>query len=187
LYAAIWQSPRRWWFHFWLASLPILVFLLFIEPIVIEPLFFDFKLLGETRPTLVDALAKVVDRGRLSIPADRMYEMNAREKLKSLNAYVSGIGVSKRVVVWDTTIQKMTTPQIQFVFGHEMGHYALNHIPKMIAFLAVFLLVALLAGYHGVNRALERWRSRWDIRGVEDWASLPLLALVVTVVSFAAE
>ena len=187
LYGAIRRSPRHWWFHFWLASLPILVFLFFIQPLVIEPLFFEFKPLGETQPALLDAMLKVVGRGGLSIPADRMYEMNASEKLNSLNAYVSGIGASKRVVVWDTTIAKMTAPQIQFVFGHEMGHYVLNHIPKGIALLALLLLLAMLVGYHGMNWALKRWGSRWEMRGVEDWASLPLLILICTAVGFVAE
>jgi STE24 endopeptidase len=187
LYGAIRRSPRRWWLHFWLASLPLLVFLLFIQPLVIEPMFFEFKPLGETQPALVDALLKVVGRGGLTIPADRMYEMKASEKLNSLNAYVSGIGSSKRVVVWDTTIAKMTAPQIQFVFGHEMGHYVLNHVPKEIAIFAVLLLLALLATYHGMNWALERWGPRWEIRGVEDWASLPLLILICTLAVFVAE
>jgi STE24 endopeptidase len=187
LYSAIRRSPRRWWFQFWLVSLPLLVFLLFIQPMVIEPMFFEFKPLGETQPALVDAMLRVVRRGGLTIPADRMYEMKASEKLNSLNAYVSGLGASKRVVVWDTTISKMTVPQIQFVFGHEMGHYVLNHIPKAIVLLAALLLLALLAGYHGMNWGLERWGSRWDIHGVEDWASLPLLILICTAVIFAAE
>jgi Zn-dependent protease with chaperone function len=187
LYGVIRSSPRRWWFHFWLASLPILIFLLFIGPVVIEPMFFDFKPLGETQPALVDALLRVTERGGLSIPADRMYEMKASEKLNSLNAYVTGIGASRRVVVWDTTIAKMTPPQIQLVFGHEMGHYVLNHIPKQIGFLAGLLLLALLAGYHGMNWALGRWGSLWDIRGVEDWASLPLLILIFVAAGFVAE
>ena len=187
LYGAIRRSPRRWWFDFWLASLPILVFLFFIQPLVIEPMFFEFKPLGETQPALLDAMLRVVARGGSSIPAERMYEMNASEKLNSLNAYVSGLGASKRVVVWDTTIAKMTAPQIQFVFGHEMGHYVLNHIPKGIALLAVLLLLAMLAGYHGMNWALEPWGSRWEMRGVEDWASLPLLILICTAVGFVAE
>jgi len=187
LYGSIRRSPRGWWLHFWLASLPLLVFLLFIQPLLIEPMFFEFKPLGETQPALVDALLKVVGRGGLTIPADRMYEMKASEKLNSLNAYVSGIGSSKRVVVWDTTIAKMTAPQIQLVFGHEMGHYVLNHVPKEIAIFAVLLLLALLATYHGMNWALERWGPRLEIRGVEDWASLPLLILICTLAVFVAE
>jgi len=187
LYDAIRSSQRRWWFHFWLASLPILIFLLFIAPVVIEPMFFEFKPLGETQPSLVDALLRVVERGGLAIPAERMYEMKASEKLNSLGAYVTGIGASRRVVVWDTLIARMTPPQIQFVFGHEMGHYVLNHIPKQIGFLAVLLLLALLAGYHGMNWALDSWGSVWDIRGVEDWASLPLLILIFVAAGFLSE
>src|SRR5260370_41553737 len=99
--------------------------------------------MGERQPAVVDGLLKLLDRGGLAIPADRMFEMKASEKLNSLNAYVAGIGASKRVVVWDTIIAKMSQPQIQFVFGHEMGHYVLNHIPKQIAILAALLLLAL--------------------------------------------
>ena len=128
LYAVIRKSPRRWWFWFWLASLPMVVFLMFIQPLVIEPLFFNFQPLARTQPALVANIGKVVSRAGMKIPPDRMFEMKASEKLKSLNAYVTGIGASKRVVVWDTTIQKMTTPEILFVFGHEMGHYVLGHV-----------------------------------------------------------
>jgi len=187
LYAAIWRSPRRWWLHFWLASLPILVFLLFIQPMVIEPLFFQFEPLVATQPSLVDALEKVVARGGLQIPPERIYLMKASEKLNSLNAYVAGLGPSKRVVVWDTTVAKMTPAQIQFVFGHEMGHYVLGHIPKQIVFLAILLLVALYTGYRVMNWALSRRGGNWEIRGVEDWASLPLLMLIFSVFSFATE
>ena len=67
-------------------------------------------------------------RGGLEIPRDRIFEMNASEKVKSINAYVTGIGASKRVVVWDTTLRTMTTGQTLFIFGHEMGHYVLHHI-----------------------------------------------------------
>ncbi len=57
-----------------------------------------------------------------------MFLMKASEKVTTLNAYVTGFGPSKRVVVWDTTIQKASTPETLFVFGHEMGHYVLNHV-----------------------------------------------------------
>src|SRR5260370_36435351 len=157
LYAAIWRSPRRWWLHFWFASLPILVFFLFIQPMVIEPVFFRFEPLVATQPNLVDALEKVVARGGLQIPPERIYLMKASEKLNSLNAYVAGLGPSKRVVVWDTTIAKMTPVQIQFVFGHEMGHYVLGHIPKQIVFLALLRLWALYTRYQVMSWGLARW------------------------------
>ena len=186
LYGIIRRSPRRWWFYFWLASIPFLVFVIFLSPLVIEPLFYKFEPLESRQPALVNELTKVVERAGMNIPPDRMFQMDASEKLKSVNAYVTGVGASKRVVVWDTTLQRMTTPQIVSVFGHEMGHYVLGHIWKGIAFFAGVLLVFLYLGYRGLGYALERWGARWDIRGAGDWASLPVLLLLVSVFSFLA-
>jgi len=187
LYAVLRRSQRRWWFYFWLASTPILVFILFISPVLIDPLFFEFTPLETTQAELVAAIEKVVDRGGLSISRDRMFEMNASIKLKSVNAYVTGFGASKRVVVWDNTIQRMTIPQTLFVFGHEMGHYVLGHIPRTIGVLAAVLLVFLYLGYRGMNALLARWGERWRIRGAGDWASLPVLLLLLTVFQFLRE
>ena len=186
LYGVIRRSPQRWWFYFWLASIPIIVFLLFITPVVIEPLFFKFVPLNQTNPALVTEIEKVVHRGGLEIPRERMFEMNASEKLKSVNAYVTGFSASKRVVVWDNTISRMTTPQILFVFGHEMGHYVLNHIPRTIAFISIILLAFLYFGYHGMRWVIECLGSRLSIRSLEDWASLPVLLFLISVFSFLA-
>jgi Zn-dependent protease with chaperone function len=111
-----------------------------------------------------------------------MFWMGAGEKTTTLNAYVAGFGASKRIVVWDTTIAKMTTPQIVFVAGHEMGHYVLNHIPKGFAFLAVLLLVTFYIGYRTIGWMLARWGPRWGIRGLEDWASYPALLLLLWII-----
>jgi STE24 endopeptidase len=187
LYGVIGRSPRRWWFYFWLAAVPIVVFLMFIAPVVIDPLFFKFEPLAARQPALVAEIEKVVARGGLEIPRERMYEMKASEKLKSLDAYVAGIGASRRVVVWDTTIQKMTTGQILFAFGHEMGHYVLRHVWIGIAATCLAMLVFLFLGYYAMHWALARWGERWSIRNIGDWASLPVLLLAVTVFGFFAD
>jgi Zn-dependent protease with chaperone function len=187
LYAVIRRSPRRWWFYFWLASIPIILFLQFIAPVLIDPLFNKFEPLEARNPQLVASIGKVVRRGGLEIPPDRMFEMKASEKYKSVNAYVTGLGASKRVVVWDTTIRRMTPDQTLFVFGHEMGHYVLGHIWIAIGLISLGVLASLFAGYHALRWMLRRWGERWAIRGVADWESLPALLLVLTVLSFAAE
>ncbi len=181
LYGLLRRSPRRWWLWFWLATLPVIVFVLFIAPVVIDPLFFKYEPLAQKSPELVGEIEKVTARGGSSIPPDRMFWMEASEKLKSVNAYVTGFGASKRVVVWDTTLAKTTTPQTLFVFGHEMGHYVLGHIPKTIAFIAALLLVMLFLAHLVLSRALPEGRGRRGIRGLADWASLPLLLLVLSV------
>ena len=187
LYAVIRRSPRRWWLYFWLGTLPIIVTVMYLEPIIVEPLFYRFEPLARAHPELVDQLEKVVARGGLTIPPDRMFEMKASEKLNSLNAYVSGFGASKRVVVWDTTLDKLTTPQILFVFGHEMGHYVLGHIQKSLLGLALLLLVLLFLGSRIAAWSIAKWGSQWRIRDTADWASLPVLLLVTAVFSLLSE
>src|ERR1700730_7862775 len=184
LYVVIRRSARRWWFYFWLISLPIGVFLFFLQPLVIDPMFHKFEPLQQKDPALTASLERMVRRAGQHVPPQRMFWMGAGEKTTGLNAYVTGIGASKRIVVWDTTIAKMSTPQIVFVAGHEMGHYVLQHIPKGLTFFAVLLLLAFYLGYRCIGWMLARWGGSWEIRGLEDWAALPVLLLLLSVFSF---
>jgi len=184
LYGIIRRSPSRWWFYFWLASVPIIVFVLFISPVVIDPLFFKFEPLQKKAPALVEEIEKVIHHGGLTIPRERMFLMDASRKVKSLNAYVTGFSSSKRVVVWDTTISKMTTQQTLYVFGHEMGHYVLYHIPKTILFISALLLLFLFVGFRYVHALVGKYGIGWDIRAVDDYASLTVFIFLFSLFSF---
>jgi STE24 endopeptidase len=186
LYFVIRRSPRRWWFYFWLASIPILLALFFLQPIVVDPMFYKFTPLASVQPDLLAQMQRVVQRGGMEIPADRMFVMNASSKTTGLNAYVTGFGASKRVVVWDNTIAQATIPETLFVFGHEMGHYVLLHIPKEICIDATILLFLLYVGYLLANWMLAKWGAQWAIRDLQDWASLPALLFVITLLAFLA-
>ena len=186
LYAAIRRSPRRWWFYFWLATIPSIIFLIFVTPVWIEPLFNKFEPLTDHHADLVVQIERVVQRGGMQIPPQRMFEMKASEKTTELNAYVTGFGATKRVVVWDTTMEHMTTPQTLFVFGHEMGHYVLHHIAKGLAVTLLLLLMLYYLGYRLANWIVARYGGRWGMRDLSDWASLPLLVLIIWALMFLA-
>jgi len=186
LYVVIRNSRRRWWFYFWLISLPVAVLLVFLQPLVVDPMFHKFEPLSQKDPALTASLEQMVQRAGQNIPPERMFWMGAGEKTTGLNAYVTGLGASKRIVVWDTTIAKMTTPQIVFVAGHEMGHYVLDHIWKGLAFAALILFVLFYLGYRTIGWVLERWGARWGIHGLDDWASLPALLLLLSLFGFIA-
>lgn len=181
VYLAIRRSPRRWWLAVGLASVPVTIALVFLAPLVLDPLFFRFEKLEQSRPDLVSKIESLTQRAGLEIPRDRIFEMNASAKRSSVNAYVTGFGGSKRVVIWDTTLQKMTPEETLHVFGHEMGHFVLRHVWKGIL-LSCLLLTVLLYGVHrAAGWALARRGARWDIRGLADFASLPLLALLLAI------
>jgi STE24 endopeptidase len=187
LYWTIRKAPRLWWLYFWMIAMALIFGLVFIHPWIIDPMFNRFEPLQTKDPGLTLELEKMAQRARVDIPPERMFWMRASEKTTELNAYVTGFGASKRIVVWDTTIAKMNTPQIVFISGHEMGHYVLNHIPKGLALGAVGLLVTFYVGYRLIGWMLARRGEAWGIREVGDLASFPALILVVTVLSFVGE
>ncbi|MGA7626003.1 MAG: M48 family metallopeptidase [Candidatus Acidiferrales bacterium] len=186
LYAVIGKSPQRWWLYFWTATLPIAVVLVFIQPLVVDPMFHKFEPLQQKDPALTASLERMVQRAGQNIPPERMFWMGAGKKTTELNAYVTGIGASKRIVVWDNSISKMSTPQIVFVAGHEMGHYVLGHICKGLIFAAAFLFVLFYFGSRTIGWVLQRWGKAWAIRGLDDWASLPALLLIISIYVFMA-
>ncbi|HEV2522951.1 MAG TPA: M48 family metallopeptidase [Candidatus Acidoferrales bacterium] len=184
LFAVIRKSPRKWWFWFWLAAVPLIVLGAVIEPLVVEPLFYKFTPLASAQPRLAENIERMTIRAGAPIPQSRILEMNASTKLNELNAYVSGLGASKRVVVWDTTIRRMSEDEVLFVSGHEMGHYVLGHERDAILFACAVLLFFLYLAYRAVHAMLARWGAGWAIRGPDDLAALPALILLVTVFGF---
>ncbi|MGO8796406.1 MAG: M48 family metallopeptidase [Candidatus Sulfotelmatobacter sp.] len=187
LFWIIHRSPQRWWFYFWLLTLPFFILLVFVEPVILDPLFNTFEPLEKSQPQLVEQIERVVHRAGLQIPRDRMFEMKASAKVTTYNAYVTGIGATKRVVVWDNTARDMTIPETLFVFGHEMGHYVLNHIYKGLAFGAVLMFAGFWIGRRMVLAMLARWGAGWGIHGIHDLAALPVLMLALSLLTFIGE
>ena len=184
LFAVMRFSPRRWWFYFWFPAVLILLVLVVIMPLVIDPLFNKFEPLSNQHPDLVASIGKLTRRAGVPIPTERMFLELASKKTNAINAYVTGLGASKRVVIWDTLIQKTSNDETLFVVGHELGHYVLGHVWKGFLAGAVGLLVALYLLFRGLHWALDRWGHEWKILGAEDWASLAVLLLLLQVLLF---
>jgi len=187
LYAVIRQSPRMWWFYFWLISLPFILLGVFATPVIIDPLFNKFTPLEASKPELVSEIETLTRHAGLEIPRDHIYEMDASAKTQTLNAYVTGIGSTKRIVIWDTTTKRMTPPQVLFVVGHEMGHYVLGHVTKWLLFVSASFLLALFVGYHLINWIIRKFGNRLEISETADLASLPVMLLILLVISFFGE
>jgi Zn-dependent protease with chaperone function len=184
--------PRRYWLGAWIAILPLMVLATMGEPLL-EPLFNKYEPLQKNHAGLIGQLERVVARTGTSIPPDRMFLMKASEKTNGLNAYVSGLGATKRIVVWDTTAGRIPDDDILYIFGHESGHYVLHHIVKGLIASAVFLFFVFAACAHLAERMVRRFGERW---GIEHRGNVPPLAtrtgfvtliLVVSVVMFLLE
>ena len=178
-YRVMEKQPRRWWVWLAAGTFPIVAAVTLIEPIVIDPVFNHFTPLGdrELRAEIV-ALAE-----KAGIPGRNVYEVDQSTRTTKYNAYVNGFGASQRIVIWDTTLKGMSRDEILYVMGHEMGHYALGHTWEGIALTSVgsFLLLWLTARI--MSFAIGRGGPRWKIRALHDVASMPVLALALTIVS----
>jgi len=184
LFAVMRRSPRRWWLYFWFPAVLILFGIVVIRPLVIDPLFNQFEPLSNDHPDLVASIEKLANHAGVPIPPDRIFLMAASQKTNAINAYVTGLGASKRVVIWDTTIQKTTNDESLFIVGHELGHYVLGHVWQGFLLGAGGLLLALYLLFRGLHWAMDRWARDWKLYGQEDWASLAVLLLLLQALLF---
>jgi STE24 endopeptidase len=180
LYAVLRRAPRTWWIWGSAVSVAAFVFIALVSPVFIAPMFNTYTTLDDPRisgPILSMARAN-------GIPASEVYVMDASRQTTRVSANVSGFLGTERITLNDNLLNRTTLPEIEAVMGHEMGHYVLNHVYKMVLFFGVLLVLVFAALHRASSWALARWGGRWGVRGVDDPAGFPLLALLVTLIFF---
>ncbi|MEO6195651.1 MAG: M48 family metallopeptidase [Thermoanaerobaculia bacterium] len=178
-YLLLRKSPRRWWLYSGLAALPLLIALLLITPIAIEPLFNKF---GPMKDKALEAqILALADRA--GIAGGRVYEVNKSVDTKTVNAYVTGLGGTQRIVLWDTILAKLSPPEVLFVMGHEMGHYVLGHTWQIVLLGTVIALFGAWVIHRTAGELIARYRARFGFSELADVASLPLMVLLFSIVS----
>src|SRR5262249_55372423 len=180
LYTCIRRSPRRWWLGFWLASLPVLTFLVLVAPVVIEPLFNRFEPLRDA--ALREKILALA--ARAGIEGGRVYQVDMSTKTRALNAYANGLGETKRIVLWDTLLARMKEDEILFVMGHEMAHYVFQHVLILLGagFVGMFISFGLTDRAAGARLASRG--ERWGVTHLGDLASLPVILGVLSALQF---
>jgi STE24 endopeptidase len=181
MYWLIKKYEKRWWLFAWLLSIPFTVFLYFIQPVVIDPLYNKFYPLQDE--ALKEKILNIADKA--DIPAENVYEVNMSEKTNALNAYVNGIGSNLRIVLWDTTLNKLSDNQVLFVMAHEIGHYVMNHLYWNLISSIVLSFLGLWLGNIIYRKWIEKYGNTWGVKGVGDLAALPALLLIFSLLSFA--
>lgn len=181
LYWLIKKSPKKWWLYAWLLMVPYSIFLMFIQPVVIDPLYNDFyPLTNKELETKILTLAE-----QANIPTEHVYEVNMAEKTNALNAYVTGIGSNSRIVLWDTTLNRLSESEILFIMAHEMGHYVEKHIYFGIAGYILSSLFGLWLTAKIMPWIISRFGRNLKIRRINAIHSLPLFLLITSFLLFA--
>jgi STE24 endopeptidase len=174
------RRVKNWWLALWLVSIPFSVLVIVVQPVVLDPLFNKFEPLQDQvlKQKLLDVASKA------GIEGSRVYQVNKSKQTKTMNAYVTGIGPTNRIVMWDTLLGKMSHDEVLAVMGHEMGHYVLKHIWKTLAFSLVLSFFVLLLIQRIHDRLLPKWGPRYGFLERGDPASVPMLLLVASVIGF---
>jgi Zn-dependent protease with chaperone function len=178
-YLLLKKSPRRWWIYTSALAVPFIILIVLVQPVWIDPLFNRFGPMQDQ--TLEAEILALSDRA--GIQGGRVFEVAKSEDTKVLNAYVNGFGGTKRIVLWDTIIKALDHKQLLVVMGHEMGHYVLNHMWKLIGILAVTVFFALYAVQRLSATLIQRFSGRFGFTSLDDVASLPLVLMLFTAVS----
>ena len=175
LYAAIRLWPEGWWIGCAIVFMAFFVLLANLAPVLIFPIFFKFKPLEN--PDLTERLLELSRRAGTRVKG--VFEWKLSEKSKKANAALMGLGNTRRIVLSDTLLAQCQDEEIEAVLAHELGHHVHRHIRKSIALQGVTTLV----GFYLIHRALDWLGPHFGFRGPEDFANLPLLALVITLLS----
>lgn len=167
------RSIPRWW---WLAATGLVAMVsaatIYLAPLVIDPLFHHFRPLRD--PSLRSAILQLAGRAHVHISGVYVGEFSSTTT--EGNAYVTGLGSSQRIVLWDTILKKFSPHELQSIIAHELGHYALHHIARGLALgvagsLFIFAIIARVLD-SGVRRG-------WLRRIGEPACMVPLAATAV--------
>lgn len=181
-YLVLRLARRAWWVWGAAVSVVLLAVAIFISPVYIDPLFNEYQPMeeGELRD---DILALAEANG---IPADNVYVFDVSRQSNRITANVNGLFGTTRIALSDTLIDNTNPDEVLAVMGHEMGHYALNHLWEMFIIFAVVLAI----GFAFTDRLFAfvngRFGKSWGVSGISDIAGLPLLAACLSVYFFLA-
>lgn len=176
LYLIFRKAPRTWWIWGTVVSIAFAAFGAMIAPVYLAPMFNTYKSVpdGPMRESIL-SLARAN-----GIPADDVYWFDASRQTKRISANVSGLLGTTRIAMNDNLMNRSPGEGIQAVLGHEMGHYVLNHVYKMLLMLGALLLCGFAFTSWAFDRIVSRWGARLGISGISDLAGLPLLAAIVS-------
>ncbi len=180
VYGIIRVAPQRWWIVAWAVFIGLFLLMAQLAPVVLMPIFYKFE------PLANDGL-----RGRLTKLGERagtrvrgVYEWKLSEKSNKANAALTGLGSTRRIILADTLLQNYSEDEIEAVLAHELGHHVHKHILKGI----LTQVGITLFGFWLINLVLrfvlaKEWFPALDPR-LYDFANLPLIVLVATILGF---
>jgi STE24 endopeptidase len=177
LYFIIRQFREHWWVLAWLGFLGVAVLMAQLAPVVLFPIFYKFEPLQDEE--LKSRLVHLGERAGTRVRG--VYKWHLSEKSKKANAALTGLGNTRRIILADTLLDNYSPDEIEAVLAHELGHHVHRHILKSIGIQAGVTFIGFWAANWALHLAVDRWHM---FETISDFANLPLLILIFTLLSF---
>jgi STE24 endopeptidase len=180
VHAAIRRSPQNWWALGAGITTAGLAVVIALGPVFVEPLFNKYTPLpaGPVR----DAVLSMARAN--GVPADNVYLVDASRQSDRISANVAGLFGTTRIALNDNLL-KQPVDEIRAVMAHELGHYVLNHVWKMVITLALIVAIMFLTVARALPWMLSRYGNRWGVTSLDDPAILPVAMIILTVIGLA--
>ncbi len=176
IYTLMRNAQERWWIYAWALFLGLMVLLAQVAPVVLFPIFYKFEPLENEE--LKRRLIVLSERAGTRVRG--VYKWHLSEKSKKANAALTGLGATRRIILADTLLDNYSDDEIEAVLAHELGHHVHRHIFKSIFVQAAVTLLGFFLANEVLRYAVER-KNMFET--ISDFANLPLLILVSTVLS----
>ncbi|HEY2738793.1 MAG TPA: M48 family metallopeptidase [Thermoanaerobaculia bacterium] len=173
-------APRTWWIWGTVFAIVFAIFGVIVAPIWIEPVFNTTTEL--TNPVVREPILSLARAN--GIPASHVYVQDASKQTKRVSAHVTGFGSTMRIELNDNLLRRTSLTGIEMVMSHEMGHYVLNHVYKLLLAISVIIFIGFAFLRGAFQWAFRRWGLRWGLSGIADPAAFPLLVAVFSVYFF---
>ncbi len=172
------SSPGWWWLWVWLFLLLFGIFMMYVSPYVIEPLFFKFE------PLKIEGLEERIRTllSRAGLTVSKVFQVDASRRSRHSNAYFTGIGRVKRIVLFDTLVGQMDQDEVLAVLAHEAGHWKKRHVLKRIVVAEATALISLFATFHALS-----WGGLPQLIGLDQasfYARLVIVGFAGSIVMF---
>jgi STE24 endopeptidase len=175
LYALIRWTPKYWYLPAWATIVVVMAAVTELSPVLIDPLFHTFRPVED--PSLRTRIGALTDRAGLQVGP--ILVMDASRRTRKTNAYFTGLGRTRRIVLYDTLVETATPDEVELVLAHELGHWKRRHIWKGLGLSAAGLLAGLWAVSRLVGDAAAS--GRFGFVHPADVRSLPLLVLLLVI------
>ncbi|MDT8716365.1 M48 family metallopeptidase [Clostridium sp. 19966] len=171
-------SKKRWWYIVSLIAIPYIIFSTLLYPVFMDPIFNKFTpMTNKNLEQKILSLAEKCNVNNLNI-----YVVDKSKETNTMNAYMTGLFNTKRIVIWDTTLKNMNDREVLFTTAHELGHYVLGHIPKSIALGCIGVFIILFIANKLVNIIIKTYGSKIGIKSIYNISVIPLFVVILNII-----